>query len=220
MMSIVHTSFYTLIFIFFLFLRSLQRNHLWRLRANIFFKYQSLQKLWVSHELLITCYSSIYHLYFMMIFSHFSFMSFLKRTLQYILILECYDHKSGSIPFIQWGIMPSWRRRAEKKSSLWVINTANEFHYYKADMYKAKRTAGNADRTDCSLLHTDPFSPDLSTSHSTTDCVCRRKRSDQPPGTIWLRHTVSPQSPLRLFDRIENFPEICVNKRPSDLPSV
>lgn len=61
--ALVTVSLMILILSLSLSLRSLQRNRLQKLRGHTFFKYQSLQKLWVSHELWIyvsRCYVHFY----------------------------------------------------------------------------------------------------------------------------------------------------------------
>lgn len=85
-------------------------------------------------------------------------------------------------------------------------------------MCKPKTTYGNMDRSDCSVPRTDSFVADLqclSTSHSATDCrkiglILRQ----EPFGCVSL------QLLLWRFDRIENFPEICINKHQNELSGV
>ena len=103
-----------------------------------------------------------------------------------------------------------------------MTDTKNQFHNYKADMRKAKRASGKADRSDCSLLRTDPFITDLcylSTSHSATDYSGRK--IDQ----ILLQESfgfVRLSASCRCsegFDWNKNFPEIQLIHH-NDLPGV
>lgn len=67
----IKTSFWKLMLSLSLSFRSLQRNHLQKLKANTFSKYQSLQKLWVYHELWITYKHTPWILYIVIYLLHF-----------------------------------------------------------------------------------------------------------------------------------------------------
>lgn len=92
--ALVTVSLMILILSLSLSLRSLQRNRLQKLRGHTFFKYQSLQKLWVWHELWIyvnRC--NVEAILFFNIFSPFLLFAFVLSLWfvpYYVFTVHCY----------------------------------------------------------------------------------------------------------------------------------